>query len=101
MRGTGRARPRHRIPHRTGSQSQTQRRTRDRGPAAGKRQAIAVLQGTGRTAPLRAWIIHRRDSALLNVSKGSVFTYVNRACRKLHAADRKEALAICARYDLL
>ena len=40
-------------------------------------------------------------AALLNVSKGSVFTYVNRACRKLHAADRKEALAICARYDLL
>lgn len=40
-------------------------------------------------------------AALLNVSKGSVFTYVNRACRKLHVADRKEALAICARYDLL
>lgn len=40
-------------------------------------------------------------AALLNVGKGSVFTYVNRACRKLHAADRKEALAICARYDLL
>lgn len=40
-------------------------------------------------------------AVLLNVSKGSVFTYVNRACRKLHAADRKEALAICARYDLL
>ena len=35
------------------------------------------------------------------VVKGSVITYVNRACRKLHAADRKEALAICARYDLL
>ena len=40
-------------------------------------------------------------AALLNVSKGSAFTYVNRSCRKLHAADRKEALAICARYDLL
>nr|WP_233133636.1 LuxR C-terminal-related transcriptional regulator [Bifidobacterium vansinderenii] len=39
-------------------------------------------------------------AALLNVDRGSVFTYVNRACRKLHAADRKEALAICARYDL-
>ncbi|NMM97505.1 DNA-binding response regulator [Bifidobacterium sp. DSM 109959] len=40
-------------------------------------------------------------AALLNVGRGSVFTYVNRACRKLHAADRKEALAVCARYDLL
>lgn len=40
-------------------------------------------------------------AALLNVGRGSVFTYVNRACRKLHAIDRKEALAICARYDLL
>ncbi|MCH9276614.1 response regulator transcription factor [Bifidobacterium amazonense] len=40
-------------------------------------------------------------AALLNVGKGSVFTYVNRACRKLHAANRKEALSICARYDLL
>lgn len=101
MRGTGRARPRHRIPHRTGSQSQTQRRTRDRGPAAGKRQAIAV----SRERDVLRLYAHGSSTdeiaALLNVSKGSVFTYVNRACRKLHAADRKEALAICARYDLL
>lgn len=40
-------------------------------------------------------------AASLNVGRGSVFTYVSRACRKLHAANRREALAICARYDLL
>lgn len=39
-------------------------------------------------------------AALLNVSKGSVFTYVNRACRKLHAADRKEALAALAANNM-
>ena len=101
MRGTGRARPRHRIPHRTGSQSQTQRRhategrlpENDKPSLSSRERDVLRLYAHGSSTD--------EIAALLNVSKGSVFTYVNRACRKLHAADRKEALAICARYDLL